>query len=155
MFATVRLRWSAVMALLVAVVLVGCAGPAPVPAPDDPAAEERQWCEQVMAALPDTVLDQSRRDTEAPELTAAWGDPPISVRCGVNKPKALGPAAQCFEVNRVGWFAEEGVGGMVFTTIGRPVYIEVGVPSDHAPEANALVDLADAVSVVPVEQPCV
>lgn len=108
-----------------------------------------------MAALPDTVLEQSRRDTDAPELTAAWGDPPISLRCGVDKPKGLGPASECFEVNRVGWFAEEGIGGMVFTTIGRPVYIEVGVPSEYAPEAQALVDVAAAVSKVPVEQPCV
>lgn len=134
--------------------ITSCSSPVPVP-PPDPSAEERALCATVMDALPDTVLDQSRRDTEAPELTAAWGNPPISIRCGVDKPKALGPDAQCFEVNHVGWFAEEGVGGMVFTTIGRPVYIEVGVPSEYAPEANALVDVAAAVATVPAEQPCV
>lgn len=148
-----RLR-AAVAAILTTVVLTSCAAPVPVPAPD-PDAEERALCTTVMESLPDTVLEQSRRDTESPDLTAAWGDPPISIRCGVDKPKALGPAAQCFEVNHVGWFAEEGVGGTVFTTIGRPVYIEVGVPAEYAPEANALVDLAAAVSTVPAEQPCV
>lgn len=142
------------VALLLAILLGSCAAPVAVPGPD-PATEERELCASVMAALPDAVLEQSRRDTEAPELTAAWGDPPISLRCGVDKPKSLGPASQCAEVNGVGWFAEKGVGGMVFTTIGRPVYIEVGVPSEYAPEANALVDVAAAVSTVPVEQPCV
>jgi len=31
----------------------------------------------------------------------------------------------------------------------------VGVPSEYAPEANALVDLAAAVGTIPVDQPCV
>jgi len=135
--------------------LVACTpGPVSQQAPGVDA-EERQWCEQVMAALPQTVLDQQRRASEPADLTAAWGEPPISLRCGVDKPPRLGPGSECFEVNRAGWFAEEGNGGMVFTTIGRPVYVEVGVPTRYAPEANALVDLAAAVALLPVEQPCV
>lgn len=134
--------------------LSACTGPYELPSPS-PDPDELRWCEQVMAALPETVLDATRGETTAPELTAVWGDPPISLRCGVDKPKRLEPGSECFEVNHVGWFAEEGRGGMVFTTIGRPVYIEVGVPTAYAPEANALVDVAEAVSIVPVEQPCV
>lgn len=141
-------------ALAAVLTLVGCATPYEVPAPS-PGPDAVAICDEVMSALPETVLDQTRGETTAPELTAVWGSPPISLRCGVDKPKQLGPGAECFEVNHVGWFAQTGRGGMVFTTIGRGIFIEVGVPAAYAPEANALVDLADAVSLVPVEQPCV
>lgn len=122
------------------------------PAPPDPI---RQRCAALMAALPETVLDQRRRAVEPGELSAAWGDPTITLRCGVDRPPGLGAASECFEVNGVGWFAEEAQGGYLFTTIGRPVYVQVGVPTAYAPEANALVDLADAVRTIPVDRPCV
>lgn len=120
-----------------------------------PSAEVAAQCAAVMAALPDTVLDQTRRTVEPGQLSAAWGDPTITLKCGVDKPAALGAESECFEVNQVGWFAEEGQGGYLFTTIGRPVFIQVGVPTEYAPEANALVDVAEAVKKVPVDQPCV
>lgn len=142
------------LAVVAALVLSGCTGPYEVDAPT-PDPEERQWCQKVMAALPETVLDAKRGETTAPDLTAVWGNPPISLRCGVDKPKRLEPGSECFEVNHVGWFAEEGRGGMVFTTIGRGIYIEVGVPTAYAPEATALTDVAEAVSIVPVEHACV
>jgi len=122
--------------------------------PTPPAAVVEQ-CTRVMAALPPTVLDQPRRTVEPGRLSAAWGDPTITLRCGVDKPAGLGAASECFEVNGVGWFAEDAEGGYLFTTIGRPVYVQVGVPSEYAPEANALVDLAAAVGTIPVDQPCV
>lgn len=142
------------MAVAALALVVGCAPPVQQQAPT-PDAAARQLCAEVMANLPSHVLDQPRRDSEPADLTAAWGDPPISLRCGVDKPPGLTPASECFEVNRVGWYAEEGVGGMVFTTIGRPVYVEVGVPTAYAPEGTALVDVAAAVAKVPVDQPCV
>ena len=122
------------------------------PAPSPSVAEQ---CAAVMDALPDTVLDQPRRTVEPGRLSTAWGDPTITLRCGVAKPPGLGPESECFEVNGVGWFAEEAQGGYLFTTIGRPAYVEVGVPTDYAPEANALVDVANAVKKLPVDQPCV
>jgi hypothetical protein len=122
----------------------------PTPSPSTAA-----QCSTVMAALPDRVLDQPRRTVEPGRLSAAWGDPTITFRCGVAKPPGLGPESECFEVNGVGWFAEKAQGGYLFTTIGRPAYVQVGVPTDYAPEANALVDIADAVTRLPVDQPCV
>lgn len=119
-----------------------------------PSAESREQCAAVMATLPATVLDRPRRTVEPGALSAAWGDPTITLKCGVDKPPALGPASECFEVNGVGWFAEQVEGGYLFTTIGRPTYVQVGVPPDYAPEATALVDVAAAVSTIPVERPC-
>jgi hypothetical protein len=120
-----------------------------------PSAAVREQCAAVMTALPDLVLDQPRRSVEPGRLSAAWGDPTITLKCGVAKPVGLGPESECFEVNGVGWFAEKAEGGYLFTTIGRSAYVQVGVPTEYAPEANALVDVASAVQQIPVEQPCV
>jgi len=151
-----RQQAGVVVAVLILLGMFASCAPSTValdaPTPD---ARGRELCATVMAALPEVVLDQQRRPTEPADLTAAWGEPMIHLRCGVAKPEALTPASECFEVNHVGWFAEQGTGGMVFTTIGRPVYIEVGVPDRYAPEATALTDLAAAVATVPVDTPCI
>jgi hypothetical protein len=133
---------------------VGCARTVTMTDPD-PTAAVRERCASVMAALPQTVLDQPRRTVEPGLLSAAWGDPTITLRCGVAKPPGLGAASECFEVNGIGWFAEQADGGYLFTTIDRPVYVQVGVPTSYAPEATALVDVAAAVGTIPVQQPCV
>ena len=115
-----------------------------------------QVCTALLGDLPTTVLDNERRDVVPGRFSAAWGDPPISLRCGVQKPPMLTATSECFEVNGVGWFAEQASSGYLFTTIGRTTYVEVGVPADYAPEANALVDLAAAVSEHdPLLKPCI
>ncbi|HET6987874.1 MAG TPA: DUF3515 domain-containing protein, partial [Kribbella sp.] len=125
----------------------GCSpGPTPVAVPS-PAPEVAAACTQLVKALPEKVLDAERRKTEPPSpLTTAYGDPPIEVTCGVTPPAGMAEAqSQCFEVNGVGWFAKEATNGVIFTTIGRAVYLEVAVPSKYKPEANALTDVSDAV----------
>ena len=108
-----------------------------------------------MPDLPGTVLEGKRRTVTPGQFIAAWGNPPISLRCGVDKPPGLTAASDCFEVNGVGWYTEQAAKGYLFTTIGRTAYIEVGVPSHYAPEANALVDLAAVVSAHdPLLQAC-
>lgn len=145
--------WPPALALAL-VLLAGCAGPVPVEEPT-PDAAATAVCEPLLAALPDTVDGQSRRETRPGRFTAAWGDPPISVRCGVPRPAALSSTSSCFEVDGVGWFAEPAEGGHLFTTIGRAAFVEVGVPADYAPEANVLVDLAGAINEHdPVRTPC-
>lgn len=110
----------------------------------------------LMAALPSTVLDQERREVQPGRFSAAWGDPAITLRCGGTKPPTLNEASECFEVNRVGWFAEQADGGYLFTTIGRSAFVEMGVPSEYAPEANALVDVAAPITAqIPLQTPCV
>ena len=70
-------------------------------------------------------------------------------------PPGLTPTSECLEVNGVGWFREQADGGTLFTTIGRAVAVEVGVPAGYAPEVDVLVDLAAAVDAHdPLEQPC-
>ncbi|WP_432557415.1 DUF3515 family protein [Granulicoccus sp. GXG6511] len=133
--------------------LVACAGPVSITEPEvDPAT--RQLCERIVNELPRTVLNVPQRDTTG-TISAAWGTPPITFKCGVPEPAAMATDTRCFDVNGVGWFAEEGEGGWLFTTIGREVRIELGVPSKYAPEADALVDVADAIKAHNIEHsPC-
>ncbi len=134
--------------------LTGCSGTVALP---DPTPDEagRTVCAALLGDLPANVLDGTRRPTEPGGLTAAWGDPPITLRCGVAPPPGLTPTSECIEVDGVGWFGESAEGGMLYTTIGRRVFVELGVPSDYAPEAGALVDMAAAVTAHdPLERPC-
>ena len=135
------------VAALGLILLAGCTpGPTPVAVPS-PAPDVAAACAQLVKALPEKVLDAKRRKTEPDSpLTTAYGDPPIEVTCGVSPPAGMAEAqSQCFEVNGVGWFAKEVMNGVVFTTIGRALYLEVAVPSKYKPEANALTDVSDVV----------
>ncbi|HEX2362954.1 MAG TPA: DUF3515 domain-containing protein [Jiangellaceae bacterium] len=106
-----------------------------------------QACAALVDALPDVVSDAVRRDVEtAPERTAAWGDPPIVLRCGVPLPAQYRPDSQLLDVDGVGWFPVDGEGGTFFTAADRMPYVEVAVPEDYAPEAEVLVDLAAAIT---------
>jgi hypothetical protein len=118
-------------------------------------------CDALIRDLPDTVMDQGRRDVSPSPVSgaasgAAWGDPPIVLRCGVDRPVGLTRSSRCDMVNDVGWFSRRRGDGWVFTTIGRAEYVELVVPGAYTPAANALADVASAVSAtVAVERPCV
>lgn len=133
-------------ALLVPAVLLlaGCGRQVAVPAPelDLPA------CQSVL--LPDVISGAGARPTTLPG-TAAWGDPPITWRCGVTRPAALTPTSQLLEVNGVGWLPLEGDGGTGFYATTwpspeAPVYIEVLVPLAYAAPADVLADLSPALT---------
>ena len=142
--------------------LAGCGGSTPIdvraPALTGSAAST---CDALIRDLPDTVMDQGRRDvTPSPDAGsasgAAWGDPPIVLRCGVGRPAALTRSSRCDMVDDVGWFSRRRGDGWAFTTIGRVAYVEVVVPGSYTPAANALADLASSISAsVTIERPCV
>jgi hypothetical protein len=112
-------------------------------------------CAALLGDLPPTVADQPRR-LVVDNVAGAWGDPPIILRCGVEKPAALKPDSQCHEVNGVGWLAEEQPDGWLFTTIGRKYNLSLEAPADYEPAADALADVADLVRRhVPNVKPCV
>jgi hypothetical protein len=108
-------------------------------------------CARLHHALPDAADGRDRRDTEPASVrTAAWGDPPVVLRCGVPRPPGLTATSEVVEVNGVGWFLTERPRGFVFTTVGRTTYVEVRVPAGTPREqaTGPLVDLAEAVSEV-------
>ncbi|MEP6667293.1 MAG: DUF3515 domain-containing protein, partial [Nocardioidaceae bacterium] len=111
--------------------------------------------------------DEGARDIEPSDaLGAAWGDPPIVLRCGVDKPAGLRRDSACFVVNDVGWLASQDghevsgdrpvEGPLTWTTIGRAAYVEVVVPQvgDREPVAP-LPELAGPIrKAIPDLRPC-
>lgn len=110
-------------------------------------------CAALNKALPQTVDNEGRRHTSPDSpLTAAWGDPAITLRCGVPEPDVLRPGSKTYNpsadeayVNGVAWLIEKAHDGYRFTAAQRAVYIELDVPSAYNPETNTLADLASAV----------
>lgn len=141
-------------ALLVATILTGCGGALDVDEyPTEPDTELD--CQALLADAPAAVAGQEMRDVPD-RVAAAWGEPAIILRCGVEKPEALTASSPCFPVRDVGWLAEETADGYLFTTIGRAFYVSVEVPENYEPEADTLADLAGSVKKHdPQEQPCV
>ncbi len=137
--------------LAIVTLLVSCGAnhSVPEPSPDPSAAAQ---CAALMRALPDEVADQELSTRTA--LTAQWGDPAIRLRCGVQPPAELKPTSRCDLLNDVGWFTIEEPAEYRFFTIGRATTVEVTVPSDHAPQADALIDLSTAVKQVAELRPC-
>ena len=98
------------------------------------------------------MLGRDRRDVSPDtDLAAAWGDPPVVLRCGVGPPAGLTPTSEVLEVERVEWFLDDTGRELRFTTVGRRVAVEVVVPAsvERSAATGALVDLAPAVAVVP------
>ena len=152
--ATVRRRWRGSVLALSLALLSGCAGAVAVPEPT-PDEVGRSTCAALVAGLPNEVEGGRRRTAEPGVLTAAWGDPPITLRCGVAAPPGLTPSSECLEVNGIGWFSEDAEGGVLFTTVGRAVFVEVAVPARYDPPVNPLLDLAAAIDAhVPLVRPC-
>jgi hypothetical protein len=111
-------------------------------------------CADLLAALPPVVDDAIRRDIEpAGAAAAAWGDPPVVLRCGVGLPPDYAPDEPLLELDGIAWFASPGVGGTFFTTVGQEPAVEVAVPDAYAPEAAVLLDLAPALSAAPAAAP--
>ncbi len=111
--------------------------------PYEPSARTGQVCSALLEVLPGTVLDAERRAVEPAEVpAAAWGSPPIVLRCGVSNPP---PGEALVEVEGVAWLPTPGEGGSFLTTTDRVVNVEVAVPEAYDPPANAVVDLAAAI----------
>jgi hypothetical protein len=140
--------------LLLSLLLAGCAGTFDVD--EYPTVKGTKVdCEALLADAPRRVDDQDALEVSG-RIAAAWGDPAIVLRCGVEKPASLTPSSRCFDVNHVGWLAETTADGYLFTTIGRAFRVSVEVPKKYDPAADALADLATTVKKHdPEKQPCV
>jgi len=139
---------------LLLALLAGCTGTADVD--EYPTVEGTELdCRALLADTPRQVADQDA--LEVPDrVAAAWGDPAIILRCGVEKPATLTPTSRCNMVNGVGWLADTTADGYLFTTIGRKFFVSVEVPKAYDPAADTLADLASTIKKHdPEQKPCV
>ena len=131
-----------------ALALTGCGGgPARVAPPVPSATPAARACAALAAALPDVLDGHQARTTEPDsELTAAWADPAIVLRCGVATPPELRPTSELYTINDIDWLPVETDRGWRFTTVGLVANVEVAVPDRYQPAVNPLVDLATAIT---------
>jgi hypothetical protein len=124
----------ALPAVAACVLLAGCSPTVSLtPAPRATAVA----CAGVVVRLPDRILTDDKRETDA-QGTAAWGEPVrISLRCGVT---ATPPSSQCVTFDQVDWKVQSARGAngrqqYVLTTYGRTpavqVVLDAGLPSDQ------------------------
>ncbi|QIK77007.1 DUF3515 domain-containing protein [Nocardioides piscis] len=87
-----------------ALFVAGCSGAVSIDAPDLSSGEQ-EACAELVAALPDTLAGEPRRDvTPADAPGAAWGEEPIVLTCGVELPSTYDEFASCSQIGDVGWF---------------------------------------------------
>jgi hypothetical protein len=142
-------------AALVAWSLASCSGDpagdgAPAGGPvalDVPPGKPPAACRELLARLPVALADQGRRDIAPSDAAgAAWGDPPITLVCGVGVPAGFDDVASCLTVSGVDWYIPtaqlEAQGDLTMTTVNREVSVEVHLPAAYFPPATALADLA-------------
>lgn len=78
---------------------------------------------------------------------AAWGDPAIIARCGLDP---LAPTTdECVTVNGVDWVVRSLSDGGAATTFGRDPAIEVLVPADYGPVPLLLPVFGDVAKSLP------
>jgi hypothetical protein len=120
--------------------------------PVTPAAEAA--CPAVMKGLPLELMgEQSRRvDSDSP-FAYAWGDPPVVLVCGVDRPAGWVVGESALQINGVQFYVDtHDPDATVWTAVDRSVYVEIRVPAsiDSAPVTALTTHIAKA---LPYQEP--
>jgi hypothetical protein len=136
--------------------------PAAVPAASVPVAAPKlsprsaQVCLAVTSQLPSAIRTlPARKVTAGPEQNAAYGEPPITVQCGVPQPAMCETPAggagcvpldtELLIMNAVCWYAAPGTQANVFTTMDREIPVRVTVPATYQQPAQWANEFSDTV----------
>lgn len=89
-------------------------------------------CPALMGALPmELTGEPSRRVRSDSPHAYAWGEPPIVLVCGAQRPAGLVAGAGLIQIDGVLWFVDtSGPDTVVWTAVDRPVYVQVTVSAD-------------------------
>jgi hypothetical protein len=117
----------------------------PVPA-RELASDVAAVCRAMVAGLPSSIPAGSRRPVEGgADQAAAYGDPPIVLRCGTALPST--PATAVLAVlNGICWYAEPAGSTMTLTTMDRVVPVSVSVPGPVGGSAQLAIPFATAIA---------
>jgi hypothetical protein len=117
-----------------------------------PALQERAAtvCRALLSRLPATVQGMAQRPvTAGPEQNAAYGDPAVTVACGVPAAQ-VPPTAELFDLDQVCWYQTAGDQATVWTTVDREVPVRVTVPKEYDTPGQKAIAFSDAlVAAVP------
>ena len=105
-------------------------------------------CPALMGTLPlELAGEPSRRVQSDTPYVYAWGEPPVVLTCGVERPAGWVSTAAAIQINGVQWHVDDSnPDTTVWTAVDRPVYVEVRLPTgvDSAPVTALTVPLAQA-----------
>lgn len=116
-----------------------------------------QVCLAVTSQLPGAVRNLPARKVSAgPEQNAAYGEPPITVSCGVPQPtlceRVDGGHPGCvpldatmLKMNGVCWYGQDNPATDIFTTMDREVAVQVTIPSSYEQTAQWANEFSDTV----------
>ena len=110
-----------------------------------------ELCAALLESLPDEVDPGVERRTVEPDSgrTAAWGDPAVTLECGVEAPERF---ESPIDVNGVVWTTRDIGPGFRWTTANRLARIAVTIPDDYENGIEIMFPLSPAVEqAVPVD----
>ncbi|HIW64378.1 MAG TPA: DUF3515 domain-containing protein [Candidatus Stackebrandtia excrementipullorum] len=122
----------------------------PVPV-DVPALAEEDFeiCRALISVVPGDLGDLPQRGVTgeggAAEVSAAWGDPAVTLLCG-GEPVEVADTDRVYRLDATCWLAVEGEDVTVWTTVDRTHPVELTVPAEHEPSgqlASALSEFVD------------
>ncbi|SDY55568.1 Protein of unknown function [Micromonospora pattaloongensis] len=88
-------------------------------------------CRALLSRLPAQVRDLSQRPvTAGHEQNAAYGDPAVTVACGIPLP-SFPPTDLVYPLDRVCWHAGQRPDATVWTTVDREVPVQVTIPKTY------------------------
>lgn len=103
-------------------------------------------CRALLSQLPGDLDGLAARPvTAGPEQNAAYGDPPVTLACGV-PPADYALTDTVYPLSGVCWHAAEGPDATIWTTLDREVPVRVTVPAGYDGPAQRVVPLATAVA---------
>ncbi len=119
------------------------------PPPPLSAAQQRA-CQELISALPTDLGDLPARPVDSPSpYVAAWGEPAVTLRCGVPRPPSFIATADVQQINGVTWFAERRGSTTAWVVVDRPVYVEVLAPAADASAPVARLSTAVTAALKP------
>lgn len=154
--AVLRSRRGCSAAVLAWVVLAACSGgdgggPVEVTLPQVPDAAHRS-CARLADRLPASLGEGlERRETEPRSpLVAAWGDPAVILRCGVQVDDDYRPGEQLIHANSgiVGWWQHKTGDTVVWQTPNTAVHVELIVPTKYEGHGGMLARISPAVEAM-------
>jgi Protein of unknown function (DUF3515) len=164
------LSWQVVAALVVVVLAIAVAvtlglvnranpvvdsGPLPVATVGQPGADSAA-CMTLMPRLPAELAGSKTRAIEGGgDGIAAWGDPAVILRCGLETPEELTCSSALTQVDGVSWLqlAGDGLPETTYIAADRSVRIAVTVPAGSG--TGPIQQISDVVSAaLPVRAPC-
>jgi uncharacterized protein DUF3515 len=126
-------------------------GPVDVPAPSSSASLVSRACATLVGTLPDELDKDVRRRQVTGDAgrTAAWGDPAITLQCGVPLPDQRQPP---LIIDGFPLVTDERGDAITYTTSDRAVNVAVRVPKSYEDQVYLVQDLVPLLKKLPAPQ---